>query len=244
MPIAQPFPRARLADHVRACRVGDRMIFLDMLRSKYIGVGGPQLPALSAAMSIRWSADDTAVAPVQPAVLDEWLHCLDKQRLLSNAPSSEPVRQQPMLLEAVAGLSADDEDLAAGSEWPNLVRLWRATIVTAAWLRWRNLVDIANRVEALRTRHGRRGEGFAADTTRASAASYLRLRPFALTSQDRCLYDSLALVHFLATQGQFAQWVIGVRLNPFAAHSWVQSGGVVLNDQPERVRRYQPILIV
>ncbi len=79
---------------------------------------------------------------------------------------------------------------------------------------------------------------------RAAVAAYLRLRPFALTSHDRCLNDSLTLVHFLASQGLFPQWVIGVRVRPFCAHSWVQSGGVVLNDLPERVRAYEPILVV
>lgn len=78
----------------------------------------------------------------------------------------------------------------------------------------------------------------------AAAASYLRLRPFALTTHDRCLHDSLALIHFLTTRGLIAQWVIGVRLRPFGAHSWVQRGSVVLNDQPDHVRAYEPILVV
>ena len=78
----------------------------------------------------------------------------------------------------------------------------------------------------------------------AEAARYTRLRPFALTTYDRCLNDSLALIHFLATQGHFPRWVIGVRVQPFGAHSWVQSGDVVLNDLPENVRHYRPILVV
>lgn len=36
--------------------------------------------------------------------------------------------------------------------------------------------------------------------------------------------------------------VIGVRAEPFAAHSWVQVDQVVLNDTAEEVRRFTPIL--
>jgi hypothetical protein len=36
--------------------------------------------------------------------------------------------------------------------------------------------------------------------------------------------------------------VIGVKLNPFAAHCWLQVGDVVLNDLPERVAAFTPIL--
>jgi hypothetical protein len=46
------------------------------------------------------------------------------------------------------------------------------------------------------------------------AAAYDKLRPFALSAQDRCLHDSLALVAFLASEGVFARWVIGVRARP------------------------------
>jgi hypothetical protein len=59
-----------------------------------------------------------------------------------------------------------------------------------------------------------------------------------------CLFDSLALLEFLATQGLFADWVFGVRAEPFAAHCWVQRDEVVLNDSVERVGGFVPIMRV
>jgi hypothetical protein len=236
--------QARLADHVRACRVGDQIIFLDLLRSRYIGVGGPQLSEFSAAIFGSPAVDCAQEASSNPNLLDKWISGLRDQHLLSDASAAEPARRPPGLIEPIASLSMDDEDRAAGSEWRHLVRLWRATFVAATWLRWRSLADISNRVEALRTRHSERGDGLGADAMRVAAACYMRLRPFALTTHDRCLNDSLTLIHFLATQGLFPRWVIGVRVHPFGAHSWVQSGDVVLNDLPEHVRHYQPIMVV
>jgi len=242
MPVTQSHSKARLADHVRACVVGDQMIFLDLLRSRYIGVGGPQLPALSAAILESAPVDHTPVSASSVELLDAWVRRLRNQQLLSDAPPCE-MQSETVVPEAITSLDTDDEQ-AAGSDWRTLVRLWRSTWVVSTWLRRRSLADIAERIAALRAQHSGRGGSLEVDAMRAAVAAYLRLRPFALTSHDRCLNDSLTLVHFLASQGLFPQWVIGVRIRPFCAHSWVQSGGVVLNDLPERVRAYQPILVV
>jgi len=79
---------------------------------------------------------------------------------------------------------------------------------------------------------------------RDGTAAYERLRPFVFTARDRCLYDSLALLGFLAKERHFPRWVVGVKTSPFGAHSWLQSGGTVVNDHHEYVRRFRPILVV
>ncbi len=240
MSISPSNPQARLAGHVRACRVDGQLIFLDLRRSRYFGIGGPQLPVLAEALLGQTIRESTT----NPALLDEWIGRLRRQQLLSDAPVAEAMERPNGLMEPVAGLSVDDDDLAADFEWRQLFRLWQATLVTTLWLRRRSLADIVDRVAMLRAHNSPRGDGLGTDAMEAAAASYVRLRPFALTSHDRCLADSLTLLHFLATQGHFPRWVIGVRTRPFGAHSWVQSGSIVLNDQPEHVRRYRPILVV
>ncbi len=242
MSVSSPHPSPRLAEHVRACRVADQIIFLDLARGKYIGLAGPRIVALSNALLGEPSDDGTRPASLGPHFDDEWLARLRAQHLLSDAPVVAPPPSVPGLPEAVATLDIDDDRVTRG-DWRALARLWRATFVSAAWLRRRSLADIADRIAALRTRRAQRGDP-APETMHAAAARYMRLRPFALTSHDRCLDDSLAMTLFLAGQGLFPRWVIGVKTHPFGAHSWVQSGGVVLNDLPERVRRYRPILVV
>ena len=63
------------------------------------------------------------------------------------------------------------------------------------------------------------------------------------TMQDR-LYDSLALLEYLARYGIYADWVFGVQTRPFAAHCWVQHGDIVFNDTVEHVSGYTPIMVV
>jgi hypothetical protein len=64
------------------------------------------------------------------------------------------------------------------------------------------------------------------------------------TAADRCLPRSIALAFCLAATGTRAKLVFGVQLPPFAAHSWVQLGDMVVNDSAEEARRFEPILVI
>jgi len=234
----------RLADHVRVCRFDDRLIFLDLSRGKYIGIGGPLVGALFAVL-----CGDGIGANVSEASSDRQLQTAIKrlrdQQLMSDTSAQRPKRPSAIAaIEPVASLSIDGVRESAQADWRTLLRLWRATIVATIWLRRLNLSDIVNRVMALRTRNHAAEANADDHALLAAVASYVRLRPFALTSHDRCLKDSLTLILFLAGQGLFPEWVIGVRIHPFGAHSWVQRRGVVLNDFAERVRHYRAILVV
>lgn len=244
MSVSKSYPDVRLADHVRACRVGDQIIFLDLLHDKYVGIGGTQIAALSGVILGNGSANDHLVQPSDRALLGKYIRRLRQQQLLSESPALEPLKTSPLLDTPAASLAIDERDRPVSSEWRQLLRLWRSTLMASAWLRRRSLADIAERLVALRARHPNRHDRTSTDAMRASVESYMRLRPFALSSHDRCLHDSLTLIHFLTTEGLFARWVIGVRVNPFEAHSWAQSGDIVLNDHPEQVRHFQPILVV
>lgn len=59
-----------------------------------------------------------------------------------------------------------------------------------------------------------------------------------------CLFDSLALIHFLARFDLYPDWVFAVRADPFEAHCWVQADAVVLNDTVERVASLHPIMVI
>jgi Transglutaminase-like superfamily len=59
-----------------------------------------------------------------------------------------------------------------------------------------------------------------------------------------CLFDSLALLEFLARYHSYPRIVFGVVSDPFQAHCWLQEGNMLLNDDLERVGRYKPIMSV
>lgn len=62
--------------------------------------------------------------------------------------------------------------------------------------------------------------------------------------QGACLYRAWLLRRLLRSVGQDAVWVFGVKTWPFAAHCWLQVDDVVLDDDPDRIGHYSPILAV
>jgi hypothetical protein len=231
----------RLADHVRACCADGQVILLDLDRSKYIGVGGAQ--ALSLARAIQgWPVPpDPTSPPAQAGDIDAFTASLRSQGLLTSASTAMPA--QPVLAQPSRSLNAEDTVQDAMTGWPRLARFLSSAVTASAWLRWRSLAEIVQLVAARRARQSTPHGTTSLEVVREAVAAYLRLRPFAFTAQDRCLHDSLTLVHFLGSERMAVNWVIGVRTQPFGAHAWVQHGDTVLNDQHEHVRRYQPILV-
>jgi hypothetical protein len=63
-------------------------------------------------------------------------------------------------------------------------------------------------------------------------------------SHNNCLSQSLAFNRACRRWRLAAVFVIGVRLDPFSAHCWVQCEDLVLNDSVERVKHFTPILAI
>ena len=62
--------------------------------------------------------------------------------------------------------------------------------------------------------------------------------------KGNCLTDSLALLRLLGPTGHAAMLVFGVKLHPFAAHCWVQSNDLVLNDRLDNVAAFSPVRVI
>ena len=62
--------------------------------------------------------------------------------------------------------------------------------------------------------------------------------------ERRCLLDCLALLDWLGPEARQATLVFGVRLDPFGAHCWLQSEGMLLTDAHDTVGSFVPVLSV
>ncbi|MFT7773085.1 lasso peptide biosynthesis B2 protein [Roseateles sp.] len=218
------------------------MILLDLQRGKYVGVGGTSLPTLSRTIA-DWPAN-AAAANVELADggVTPWISKLQQQGLLV-AATSVPMRPAA-LATARESLSYSDPIPLPGVPWRRFARLAWSTVITRSWLKRHSLAVIAGKIGQLRRLQPAEVASNRPTDLRLAASWYLRMRPLVITSHDKCLHDSLTLVRFLATERLYPQWVVGVRTRPFAAHSWVQSDSLVLNDAHEYVRGFTPILIV
>jgi hypothetical protein len=107
------------------------------------------------------------------------------------------------------------------------------------------LQSIQQTVRGVAIRKNQRGHPQTANdrTLRELVAVFHHFRPY-YAREYLCLYDSLALVEFLAHNHLFPLWVFGVKTEPFSAHCWVQECDFVLNDSVEYVCGFTPIMAV
>jgi len=109
------------------------------------------------------------------------------------------------------------------------------------WLKLRPMATIAARLARERAGAGGRipDEASQRRVAHAFSASAMLLR-----AADQCLPRAIAARRLCQLHGQDAAIVFGVRLNPFAAHSWVQCGDAVIVGDLDHVRLYTPILVL
>jgi Transglutaminase-like superfamily len=233
-----------LQPHVFLSRGKRHWVIMDVSRDKYLCIDREQFEALGPWLhgweETRTPPDRSAAAPCDAAIaLSEKLLSLEiLSERADEVKSAQPIAY-PSPTEAM-----DPDDVAARS------RLFRyAYAPDFFWSSARASRQLRNHpfrsvvtVVGGRKRAKRNGP-LDIERARSLVAVFDSLRLFYPRSYQ-CLFDSLALIHFLARFALYPDWVFGVTAEPFEAHCWVQSGNVVLNDTVERVSAFTPIMYV
>lgn len=110
-------------------------------------------------------------------------------------------------------------------------------------LRKKPFVDTVERIKRRKYTKCSDAIRFNPTTTARLVERFNAFRPF-FSRDYLCLFDSLALIEFLAKHNVFPTWIFGVQANPFAAHCWVQQEDIVLNASLEEVGLYTPIMAI
>lgn len=114
------------------------------------------------------------------------------------------------------------------------------------WSWWREGRKFESRsLASLLAAHRRRPvpSSLSEDEVARLTAAFVRLLPWA-PGQGACLYRAHLLRTLIRDAGGDVRWVFGVRTWPFSAHCWLQIGDAVLDDEPDRVAVYTPIMVV
>ncbi|NMN04818.1 MULTISPECIES: lasso peptide biosynthesis B2 protein [unclassified Novosphingobium] len=205
------------------CLVGDDPIFLDLVTGRYFRLPDQQAQAFCALVATGL-VDRTALLA---AGLGE----------LAGA-ASDPLPLEPCrwsLPDQPCGALAD-----GGLPLPETARALRRQRHFERALARRGLAALCDELAALTAKAVSRPIG--SDDAAGRLVRGFQFACFLRTAADRCLPRSLALVDLLARCGWRAHAVLGVRQGPFAAHCWAQAGRMVLNDTPEAVACFIPIL--
>ena len=210
------------------CETGGRILFLDIVRDRYFCL------AERSEFAFRRLAFGEPMSATDAAALQR----LVSDGLLLEGPPGQrpaacpPVRRPDHSLLDEAGQPRPGASLSA------LVRL--------------GISNLAVKVLPLRVilaRLKRRKTMFARSDGAPNGAAVEIAAAFKRTSRivsplDLCLPRSVAAAHALLASGVRPDLVIGVRLNPFNAHCWVQCEGALINESLDEVRNFTPILVI
>ncbi|HEY0681678.1 MAG TPA: lasso peptide biosynthesis B2 protein [Steroidobacter sp.] len=237
-----------LPSHVRACSTATGTVLLDLRRNRYFGVGRKETTALRS-LAGNWrhlgSPSTTFAADAEPLPIEDAVRIADKlvdAGLLSNS-APEPAAFTPMEVDLDSLLTSVGHEIERKTSirWRHIVDFLRACRWARHSVRSRTLFVVA---EDIGRQKNAAGAPFDADRAVELVGVFRRLRPHTFAARDQCLFHALALTRFLASNSVYPTWVIGVRTKPWAAHSWVQQGTLLLDANPEQVCEYTPILAI
>jgi hypothetical protein len=234
-----------LQSHVFLARARRHWVILDVRRDKYLCVDRHQFESLGPWMQ-GWRETASALPagasnPSSDAIAlgDQLLSVGILSRTPHGTKAARPIDyalpEQQLATDVPAGVHT--------SIWPHATTALLSCIRATHSLRHRGF---AGTIETVRARK-RLGQpvtrSFDHERSRSLIAVFNELRLF-YARPYVCLFDSLALINFLARYGLYPDWVFGVSADPFEAHCWVQARNVVLNDTLERVSAFTPIMCI
>ncbi|MDG2535243.1 lasso peptide biosynthesis B2 protein [Sphingomonas sp. HITSZ_GF] len=205
------------------CLCADRAVFLDLTSNRYFC-----LPEMADTLFRRWAAGEILAPDALAPLLDCGVIVAGKGS--RSAATMHPAATRDFGLDNVRGAAATDVMAAIAGQ---LQARW--------WLKLRPMASIAARLVRERTATGGRAPDEARQ--RQVAGAFVTSATL-LRAADQCLPRAIAARRLCQRHGQEGALVFGVRLEPFAAHSWVQCGDAVIVGELENVRLYTPILVL
>ncbi|MFS2108753.1 lasso peptide biosynthesis B2 protein [Sphingomonas sp. Sphisp140] len=204
------------------CICAGQAVFLDLTSNRYFC-----LPEIPDGLFRRWAAGE----PLPPDVLAPLIDCglLETGDGGRKAATTHPAATRDFALDNRRSSSTTDVVAAIAGQ-----------LRAGCWLKLRSMASIAARLAGERPATGdARNEARLRKVAGAFVTSAMLLR-----ASDQCLPRAIAARRLCQRHGQAAALVFGVRLNPFAAHSWVQCDDAVVVGDLEHVRLYTPILVL
>jgi hypothetical protein len=230
-----------LAEHVFVCVNDEHVVLLDLKQDRYWALEAAKTAPL-ADLVPGWPVHPETGAANDPGEAQEVADALLDQGILWGPEGHGKDATPVTLVPAVRELLSPEAYRPARIGLVTVLRFIAASVAAKVSLRLIPFERVIRRFRARKRARAAAGAPLDLEAARALVQSFGRLRVFFFTSRNECLFDSLALLGFLARHGIYADWVFAVQARPFAAHCWVQKGDIVFNDTVEHVSGYTPIM--
>jgi len=231
-------PSYLLMPHAYVCARDDYVVLMDAELGKYLAIDSRKSRQLSELIEGWPNTEDKsslrarATTPQNSSaerIIQQLLH----RRLLTQDPTigKKAAPAQSHLALKTFPIFTLDRSLRPHLRYlPNFIRACLRANRLSTNIR---LARVIERIQARRRRWGT----LPPDSGKLErlVRAHHHLRPLIYTWHDKCLYDSIVLLEFLALHRVDATWVFGVHTWPWIPHCWVRSGNYLLNDTPGNI---------
>lgn len=217
----------RLANHLSFCRCGGRHLFLDLANDRYFALE-QRAEASFCKIVEEGSISEAELAPLSTMI---------ERGYLLLAPAGSRPTPCPYLRRPVRSLVEG----AGRARFGDVVHAVARLAIASSALKRRPLRTV---IRHLVERKARTSLPPAPEDELSEIAAALKASRLVATPLDQCLPRSIAAMHMLLDRGWSSELVVGVRLQPFAAHCWLQSNQLLVNESVEQVRNFTPILVI
>jgi hypothetical protein len=235
-----------IAEHAFVAWLPTATIFMNVRTNRYFAIGESESRALSGVIH-GWpdkSADAGATGEARCNERQQLICMLLKNGLITeNRLNGKACIEAPSIADARTGVGPDTDEHPP-IHLRDVLRFAAATACAFIRLTLRSLhytISLCTR-EPEREVHG--SDSATIGHVVRTVSKFRRIRAWSFGARNNCLLHALSLRTYLAYHGISASWVFGVRMHPWAAHTWLQYGALVLDGSPEEVRFYTPILVI
>jgi hypothetical protein len=218
-------------------------ILLDLRRNRYLGVGRAETQMLECVIEDWPTRSSDFLTQSRRIAEKELIDSFSNRGFIRFGPHKPRAIPQTLVrLDGELVAIGDEIDSTARVRISHVLFFFYALVASHLALLFQPIASVIQRAHARRAAAIRNGNDF--DWRRASefVSIFRRIRPYAFVAGGHCLLHALTLVRFLAHYNEFPQLVLGVKVDPWSAHSWVQHGNFLLDTNPEKVCGFTAIL--
>lgn len=245
-----------LPKHVYLCVVEGIVIFLDLHNDTYVSPEPDKMKAVLSVLSIYPDPPPTSeVNGIEQNAESVGEKC--NRDDITETIVEDLISKKILTIDALAGkeitpvtikippldLSGYEFGKSAKIKAGHIIKFFMATALTYLKLRFTSTEKIVNSVKGRKRKH-QFTPSAKPDEIRELVEIFKILRPLFFTAKDHCLFDSLALIEFMARNGLYPTWVFGVKIGPFGAHCWVQDDNFIYNESLQNAHHFTPIMTV
>ena len=235
--------RYYLAPNVYICIANGQFVMLDLQSDEYLGCDRNQTIALTRLLSgwPRNSEQKEAGLSLNLEAMHAATRDLVRKGLITSDQQRGKESKPPAVSDPSRFLIPEGAIPDSKANILDIANFFFACARAERMLRRRSLQESVDHVRIRKEKN--KSREFDLNRATEKLAIFNSLRMF-YPAAYLCLYDSLALLEFLARYHLFPTWVYGVQAEPFKAHCWIQEDDFALNESPEVIRVYTPIMAV